>query len=33
MEKMDATELDILTEIGTIGAGNATTSLSMMLNS
>lgn len=33
MEKMDATELDILTEIGTIGAGNATTSLSMMLES
>ncbi len=33
MEKMDATELDILTEIGTIGAGNATTSLSLMLNS
>lgn len=33
MEKMDDTELDILTEIGTIGAGNATTSLSMMLDS
>ena len=30
---MDDTELDILTEIGTIGAGNATTSLSVLLNS
>lgn len=33
MERMDATELDILTEIGTIGAGNATTSLAVMLDS
>lgn len=33
MANMDDTELDILTEIGTIGAGNATTSLSVLLNS
>lgn len=33
MEHMDDTELDILTEIGTIGAGNATTSLSVLLDS
>ncbi len=33
MQEMDAMELDILREIGTIGAGNATTSLSVMLNS
>lgn len=33
MEQMDNTQLDILTEIGTIGAGNATTSLSVLLNS
>jgi chemotaxis protein CheC len=31
MAKMDTTEFDILTEIGTIGAGNATTSLSLLL--
>ena len=30
---MDATELDVLTEFGTIGAGNATTALSVLLNS
>ncbi|MBO5237434.1 MAG: chemotaxis protein CheC [Lachnospiraceae bacterium] len=33
MEHMDNTQLDVLTEIGTIGAGNATTSLSVLLNS
>lgn len=32
MGRMDDTELDILTELGTIGAGNATTSLSVLLN-
>ncbi len=33
MSQMDATELDVLTEFGTIGAGNATTALSVLLNS
>lgn len=33
MEHMDDMELDVLREIGTIGAGNATTSLSVLLNS
>ena len=33
MKAIDTTELDVLTEIGTIGAGNATTALSVMLNS
>lgn len=33
MGKMDETELDVLTEIGSIGAGNATTSLSVLLDS
>lgn len=33
MEHMDDVELDVLREIGTIGAGNATTSLSVLLNS
>lgn len=32
-KKMDDMELDVLTEIGTIGAGNATTSLSVLLDS
>ena len=33
MEHMDDMELDVLREIGTIGAGNATTSLSVLLDS
>ncbi len=33
MEHMDDIELDVLREIGTIGAGNATTSLSVLLDS
>lgn len=33
MGKLDETGLDMLTEIGTIGAGNATTSLSVLLDS
>ena len=33
MSQMDATELDVLTEFGTIGAGNATTALSVLLTS
>lgn len=33
MGELDATGLDMLTEIGTIGAGNATTSLSVLLDS
>lgn len=33
MGYIDADELDILTELGSIGAGNATTSLSVLLNS
>ena len=33
MEKMDATELNYLTEIGNIGGGNAMTSLSVLLSS
>ncbi len=33
MSDMDAMQKDILTEIGSIGAGNATTSLSVLLNS
>lgn len=33
MGKLDETGLDMLTEIGTIGAGNATTSLAVLLDS
>ena len=33
MEHMDDMELDVLRELGTIGAGNATTSLSVLLDS